>query len=67
MTTTVGRLLVGMVVGGSMLWSAGVVVAQGGEVCFQRFKNSNVGTEFYFSFPPCFEDEAVGGQNNVVI
>ncbi|MDW7997783.1 MAG: IgGFc-binding protein, partial [Bacteroidota bacterium] len=67
MTTTVGRLLVGMVVGGSMLWSAGVVVAQGGEVCFQRFKNSNVGTEFYFSFPPCFEDEAFGGQNNVVI
>jgi hypothetical protein len=37
------------------------------DVCFQRFKNSNVGTEFWFSFPPCYEEVFGGAQNNVVV
>ena len=51
----------------ALLTGASVVMAQGSQVCFQRFTNSNVGTEFYFSFPPCFEDESFGGMNNVVM
>lgn len=49
-----------------LLLAVSNVAAQTGQVCFQRFKNSNVGTEFYLSFPPCYE-EVFGAQNNVVI
>ncbi len=59
------RLLVGTTCGIVLLGTA-PVSAQGDQVCFQRFKNSNVGTEFFFSFPPCYE-EVFGAQNNVVI
>lgn len=59
--------VVGGVVGVCALWiGVAGAAAQESQVCFQRFKNSNIGTEFYFSFPPCYE-EVFGSANNVVI